>query len=89
LENLSSLIVLMSLFAQAAPVVPVTFDAEPVVTRSADGSLTLEVPPSEIVVARIKADGRRIIGCVDSESAARALMTAPEAKLPRNRTDSQ
>lgn len=89
MENLSSLIVLMSLFAQAAPVVPVTFDAEPVVTRSADGSLTLEMPASEIVVARIKTDGRRVIGCVDNEAAARALMAAPEPKLPRHRTESR
>ena len=41
----------------------------------------------EVVVARIGADGRPVLACVDSEEAARRFLEAPVEKLPAARRD--
>lgn len=59
------------------------------ITEEADGSRTLEPVAASIFVARITPDGQSVVGCIDSQEAARQFLRVPAEQLPRQRRGEQ
>ncbi|HEX2834020.1 MAG TPA: hypothetical protein VHW00_13495 [Thermoanaerobaculia bacterium] len=56
--------------------------AEAVESIETDSGVTIELPAMEVVVARIGKDGKVILGCVDSATAAKRFFEADVANVP-------
>lgn len=93
----TSVFILVASFAmQAAPATPADEGPRAIMTRSAAeheppvvggarGMVIASHVSREIVVARVGADGKIVLGCVDSDEAAKRFLTAPRERVATHR----